>query len=56
MQCHRDNDLPAIIYPNGTKFWWVNDKLHRDNGPTIIWSDGTKAWYQDGELIEHETT
>ncbi len=49
-QCHRDNDLPAIIYANGTQQWYQHDKLHRDNDlPAIIYADGTQQWYQHGQ-------
>jgi hypothetical protein len=23
------------VYPNGTKEWYLNDKLHREDGPAI---------------------
>jgi hypothetical protein len=47
---HRENDLPAIITPNGTKFWYINGKRHRDNDlPAIIHSDGYQAWFINGE-------
>jgi len=47
---HRDeNDLPAIIYANGTKVWYKNGKLHRENGlPAREYFDGDKVWYLDG--------
>ena len=35
-------------YPNGNKYWFLNDKLHRVNGPAIEWSDGRKLWFLDG--------
>ena len=28
-------------YPNGTKYWFLNDKLHRKDGPAMEWPDGT---------------
>lgn len=33
---HRDNDLPAIIYKNGTRKWYQNGNLHRDNNKPVI--------------------
>jgi antitoxin component YwqK of YwqJK toxin-antitoxin module len=38
------------VYPNGTKYWYLNGKLHREDGPAAEWSDGTKWWYLNGEL------
>ena len=34
----------------GTKYWYLNDKLHRDDGPAVEYSDGTKKWYLNGEV------
>jgi len=39
-----------LIYPNGTKYWYKDGKLHRTSGPAIIHLDGTKYWYKDGKL------
>jgi hypothetical protein len=48
---HRDNDLPAIEYKDGSKEWYVNGKLHRDNDlPAIKCTDGEKHWYYKGKL------
>jgi len=49
---HSYNDLPAIIYPDGTQFWYQNGELHRLDGPAIIYPDGTQLWYQNGEEIK----
>jgi hypothetical protein len=47
---HRDNDLPAVEYTNGTKHWYANGKLHRDNDlPAVIYGDGAKSWYINGK-------
>ena len=36
---------------NGTKYWFLNDKRHREDGPAIEWPDGkTKEWYLNGKL------
>jgi antitoxin component YwqK of YwqJK toxin-antitoxin module len=34
----------------GTKRWYLNGKLHREDGPAVEWADGTKAWYLNGKL------
>lgn len=47
---HRDNDLPAIEWTSGTKQWWINGKLHREDGPAIEYRNGDKFWYMDGRL------
>ena len=33
---------------NGTKRWYKNGLLHRDDGPAVIWSDGRQEWWKDG--------
>jgi len=51
-QLHRENDLPAVIYENGSKFWYKNGNLHRENDlPAVIYLDGYKEWWVNGELI-----
>jgi hypothetical protein len=30
--------------------WYLNGKLHREDGPAIEHSDGDKAWYLNGQL------
>jgi hypothetical protein len=41
---HRE-DGPAIVYKDGTQFWWLNDKLHREDGPAVIFPDGGEYFY-----------
>ena len=47
-------------YADGTKFWYLNDKRHREDGPAIEYANGTKYWYlngkwhrEDGPAIEY---
>ena len=39
----------------GTKLWWLNGKLHREDGPAVEFADGSKLWYIYGERIHVET-
>jgi len=49
---HRDNDLPAVIWEDGSKFWWVSGEKHRENDmPAVIYSDGYKTWWVNGLFI-----
>ena len=34
---------------DGNKCWYINDKLHRTDGPAIEDTSGTKRWYLNGE-------
>ncbi len=49
---HRANELPAVIYDNGTKKWYVKGTLKRgdDKRPAIEHADGTHKWYKDGMI------
>jgi hypothetical protein len=37
------------VYDDGDKWWYLNDELHREDGPAIDRSNGYKAWYLNGE-------
>lgn len=31
------------------KYWYLNSKLHREDGPAIEFLSGTKYWYINGQ-------
>ena len=35
----------CITYANGTKYWYLNGKLHRTDGPAVEYSDGSTEWW-----------
>jgi hypothetical protein len=37
-------------WANGTKFWYLNGKQHREDGPAVEYSNGGKYWYINDEL------
>ena len=37
------------VYESGAKEWWLNNKLHREDGPAVEYANGTKYWYLNGE-------
>lgn len=47
---HRENDLPAIEWYDGSYEWYENGQRHRNNAPAVIYLDGRQGWYQHGEL------
>ena len=50
-QLHREDDLHAVEWSDGTKTWYKNGKIHRDNGkPACIYPSGTEAWYNTAGL------
>jgi uncharacterized protein YfkK (UPF0435 family) len=40
---HRE-DGPAVELPDGTKYWYINGKLH-----SIEYADGEKQWFKNGK-------
>lgn len=48
-EMHSVNDEPAVIYKDGTKWWYRNGKIHRDNGPAVVWWNGVEEWWQNNE-------
>ena len=45
---HRE-DGPALIYPDGTEYWFFNGRIHREGGPAIInLNHKRRHWFKDG--------
>jgi len=44
-----ENKPICIIDEYGTKRWWVDSRLHREDGPAIENPDGHKQWWVDGK-------
>ncbi len=34
---------------NRTKHWYLNEKLHREDGPSLEYAHGTKHWFLNGD-------
>ena len=39
-----------IERPDGSRFWYRNGLLHRDDGPAIEYANGDRYWYRNGKL------
>ena len=39
----------VTVDDNRTKRWYINDKLHREDGPAIEFAKGDKFWYSNGQ-------
>ena len=49
---HRD-DGPAVIFPDGDTYWFINGTMHREDGPARIWKDrGIETWIKDAMFYE----
>ena len=43
------------VHDCGTKQWYLNGELHREDGPAVDHADGTKHWYlNDVRCTEEE--
>ena len=42
------------VWPNGDKGWWLNDKLHREDGPAVESANGYKAWWLNNQEVTEE--
>ena len=49
-QKHREHG-PAVIWSDGSKFWYQNGLPHRTDGPAIELGDCIKEWYINGEEL-----
>ena len=45
---------PAVIWPDGTEFWYQNGEYHRFDGPAVIDPDGSGTWYINGFYYTEE--
>lgn len=45
---HRE-DGPAVIWSDGTSFWYINDLLHREEGPAIRYFNEAQHWFINGK-------
>jgi len=38
------------VFSNGTRKWYHNGLLHREDGPSVEYADGTQHWMERGQL------
>ena len=38
------------VWGNGSESWYLNGKLHREDGPAREYASGDKFWYLNGKL------
>ena len=38
-----------IIGIDGTKFWYKDDLLHKEDGPAVEYTNGAYSWYKEGK-------
>ena len=47
---HNENGNPAIEFADGSKWWYLNGEVHREDGPAMEWENGDKSWWLNGKL------
>ena len=40
-----------VVYKNGNKFWYLNGKQHREDGPACERASGRREWYLNGQYL-----
>ena len=48
------NKPTVKVWANGDKSWYLNGKLHREDGPAREYASGDKSWYLNGEEVTEE--
>jgi hypothetical protein len=38
------------VSSDGSKYWYLNGKLHREDGPACEYPNGSKSWYLNDQL------
>ncbi len=38
------------VYVDGSKYWCLNGKFHREDGPAMEYANGTKYWCLNGKF------
>jgi len=44
------------ISPDGTREWYLNGKLHREDGPAFERPDGSRHWYLNDKEVDFSET
>lgn len=39
-----------FTFHDGTKHWYKDDNLHREDGPAVIYPNGARFWYINDQL------
>ena len=44
-------DGPAVEWEDGSKAWWVDNKIHRLDGPAVEFEEGSTHWWLNGKHL-----
>ena len=52
-----EDQVTVHICDNGDKYWFLNGKFHREDGPAVEYANGDKTWFlNDARVTEAEHT
>lgn len=37
------------VHKDGSKWWYLNGRVHREDGPAIEYANGDKYWFRNGK-------
>jgi hypothetical protein len=40
----------VYIHADGTRRWYLDGLLHREDGPAVLYPDGGREWWRFGQL------
>lgn len=46
---HSESGQPAVVYADGTQWWYQHGMVHREDGPAVVFPDGTEEWWQNNK-------
>lgn len=44
----------VTVFEDGTKYWYMNGRRHREDGPAVEFADGSKLWCLNGEWLTEQ--
>jgi len=48
------NKPECVIHSDGSKYWDLNGKFHREDGPAVEYAGGDKEWYLNDKAVHPE--
>jgi hypothetical protein len=45
-----EHEYTVQVLDNSARYWHLNGKRHREDGPAVECTDGTREWYLNGDL------
>lgn len=52
---HPENFTGILVFPSGDRFWYLDGKFHRLDGPACEYIDGYEEYWICDEFIDDET-